>query len=185
MFLLVHLSLSLAQITVPLHSSYPSSSLNFKAQKAFVQGELTTNVKNYFNLQYYVGFQIGTLGQNVSLILNTGLSWTWVPMKAWKYQYSSNQYDPRLSSSYEPSEYSTLLLYGQGKATEKIAKETLTISKISAKKQDFIVATSDEELEGLLGLGFKELSGFYPMFIEKLKELGVIKNSVFAFYLNN
>lgn len=154
--------------------------------------ELSTSVptKNYYNLQYYSTFSIGSPPQDLTLVLDTGSSWLWMPSVGCDCHESNSQFDSSLSASYIDSYLYTTLYYGIGSVTGELSTETISVGDLTVNQQDFILSTSDSDLDmlvsdGLLGLGFNQLSNGYPTFIENLKDQGQIPDAIFSVYLNN
>lgn len=150
----------------------------------------SADIENYFNLQYYATFDVGTPSQELTLILDTGSSWTWVPKLDCDCHNSASQFDPSKSSSYKSSKTTLNEAYGMGWLSGTYGEESFSIASLKAESQSFILVLSDKDFDGLasdglLGLAFATLSGNYPTFIETLMSKGQIDNKIFSFYLGN
>ena len=149
----------------------------------------TVAVKNYFNLQYCAMIDIGTPPQSLSFVLDTGSSWIWAPSLDCEC-HESNKFNASNSSSYETTSMPKRLEYGRGIVIGTLSSETFMIDNYIVTSQDFILSTTDFDLEslqsdGLLGLGFRSLSDDYPTIIDNLKTQGQITEAIFSFYLTN
>lgn len=150
---------------------------------------LTASVENAFNLQYNAVFNVGTPSQPMSMVLDTGSSYIWLPSTTCDC-HESTRFDDSLSTSYISTGISKDLYYGLGEVHGMLSTETIEIDGLTVNEQYFVLTTSDYDLDslasdGLLGLGFDSLSDYYPTFIQTLKDQNVIDNTVFAMYLNN
>lgn len=150
----------------------------------------STLVQNSYNLQYSTIIGFGTPVQQLSLTLDTGSSYTWVPSTNCYCHESLNSFDDKASSTYRNLSQEVTLRYGIGAVKGYFSKDTLTLGDLKAQNQTFVLTTFDTDLDslasdGLLGLGFKELSDNTPTFIDTLKSQNQISSSIFSFYINN
>ena len=79
-----------------------------------------------------------------------------------------------------------MIEYNEGKIIGSIGEENFSFSNFTVKSQLFILIDQDFGLDyldsdGVLGLGFKELSDYNPTFIENLKNQGSVNESIFSF----
>lgn len=147
-------------------------------------------IENYYNLQYIAELNFGTPGQAMTLTLDTGSSYTWVPSTSCDCHDSLNVFNSSLSSTYKNLTTKIELYYGMGEVKGYLVSDVLSLGQLSASNQTFVAITYDKDLDGLnsdglLGLGFKELSDGVKTFVDNLKEQGKIKEAVFSFYLSN
>ena len=150
----------------------------------------STLIHNSYNLQYSTVIGFGTPVQELTLTLDTGSSYTWVPSTNCYCHESMNSFDDKISSTYRNLSQEVTLRYGIGSVQGYFSKDTLTLGELKALNQTFVLTTFDTDLDslasdGLLGLGFKELSDGNPTFIDTLKSQNQIQSSVFSFYINN
>jgi hypothetical protein len=132
-----------------------------------------------------IGF--GTPVQNLTMLLNMALSYTWVPSTTCNCHQSNSRFDSSKSSSYQNLSTSVSLEFFQVNGT--LSSEEVTVGDLDADNQTFILASFDKDLDGLksdgmLGLGFKEASDGHLTFIENLKDQEEISRAVFSFYLD-
>ena len=184
------LSVASAYIKVPLKASAGYKTISLPKLDIFSENSLSlAAVQNMFNLQYNAIFEIGTPPQSMSLVLDTGSSWTWVPSTNCSC-HISNRFNSSSSSSFQDLGVNQILQYGQGKVIGIEALETFSIDNLTALEQKFILTTQDFELyglesDGLLGLGFNELADYTPTLVENLKSQGQITRAIFSIYLNS
>jgi hypothetical protein len=146
-------------------------------------------IENYYNLQYYATFHVGTPGQEITLILDTGSSWTWVPASNCSCHETNYSFQSNTSSSFKGSGEMIVQHYGRGMISGQIFQDSLRAGPVSAS-QEMILVYQDNDLaglssSGLLGLGFKELSRDRKTFIENLKKEGKTEKAEFSIFLNN
>lgn len=147
-------------------------------------------VTNYYNLQYYIDISVGTPGQVLTAVIDTGSSWLWIPSTVCECHESEHRYNESESASYENSNIYTSIYYGVGSVSGNISKETVSVSGLQATGQYFILASKDSSLDelssdGLLGLAFSLLSSGHSTYIDNLKGQGQIEARVFSIYLSN
>ena len=188
--LLLILSSAQAYIKVPLKASYGSKTMSFPKSNFQLHGIISlAAVENIINLQYNAIFQIGTPPQSLSLLLDTGSSWTWIPSLTCKC-HESDRFNHSSSSTYNDLSNKKTIQYGKGKVIGTESLETFRIDNLTSTNQRFILISKDYDLDGLesdglLGLGFKELSNDIPTLVDNLKAQNQITNSIFSIYLNN
>lgn len=157
-------------------------------------GSFTDNLKNYNNNQYFGVITLGTPPQSFEVIFDTGSSNLWVPSSQCETTACAahTQYDNGESSSYVEVGGTFFITYGSGNVSGFFSEDTLGLGGISVSGQSFAEVTfeSGEDLEhekfdGILGLGFKELSvgGVTPVF-DQMIEQDLVGEPVFSVYLN-
>ena len=159
-------------------------------------------LNNYLNvtarqMQYYANISIGTPPQYLSVLLDTGSSYNYMPSATCDSSCSgADRYDSSKSSSFKSIGTVHTLTYGKGTVYGEFASDTFTIGdSLTAKNVQFVLSNrmedSDDALfEGLIvrnsqGFGFAILSDGVPTFVDSLKAQGVISQRVFSFYLSN
>lgn len=181
---LMLMAASLAHLNLPI-----------KAKKSFrltsaenIELSKKSTVKDYYALQYYADFKVGTPGQSISMILDTGSSYAWVPNFNCSCHTTTHQFDASASSTYNDKKISKDVQYGMGYIKGALSTDVLSIDGLKAKDMTFILVSQSSDLEGLaadglIGLAFNSLSDGYPVFVEELYEQNAIEEKVFSFYL--
>lgn len=189
MWIALLICLSSAIITVNLKQAHVKPLKMVKTYALPGSRSSVIKVTNYYNLQYYASFQVGTPGQEITLILDSGSSWTWVPSYNCTCHTSNYFFYSDASSTFNASGQMMVLRYGRGMISGQIFSDYLTAGSVSAK-QDMILVYEDKDLDGLgssglLGLGFKELSNDRHTLVENLKSEGKIEKAEFSIYFSN
>lgn len=147
-------------------------------------------------MQYSGSLQLGTPPQDFSLIFDTGSSvlftqWLWVASSLCQNCHSSaGQFNSAKSATFANTGLAEHLEYGQGSATGTVCTDVAAVGGLAAQKQSFVLVTKDTDFggmkaDGILGLGFKRLSGDVPTLIDNLKHQGAIDKAIFAVYLDD
>ncbi|CDS13745.1 hypothetical protein LRAMOSA05919 [Lichtheimia ramosa] len=150
------------------------------------------------DLAYLMNISIGTPPQPFTLLLDTGSSTTWVPMRGCgRYcGYPAHTLDPLKSSTFSSSSLVFSIRYGEGFSRGFYAEDTVTLNDaISVPHTNFAVSNiNDGELtrdgaDGILGIGPDPLSRFnnpdntiVPTLVTNMFEQGVISNNSFSIY---
>lgn len=152
---------------------------------------------NQHNLAYYAEVQVGTPGQSLLLILDTGSSNLWVPEKRRNLLQQSGQhnfYDPRKSSTYVPMDKRFHIEYGSGEVSGFYCRDNVALGGLVLP--NFTFARADDTsgiptfetsaFDGILGLGFRENSvDNVSTVMEELVATGQLNEPVFAFHLGD
>jgi len=154
-------------------------------------------ISDYQNAQYYGPIKLG--GQDFKVIFDTGSSNLWVPAKncSWHTCWLHPRYDSTKSQSYKPDGREYNVQYGSGPVKGVFASDTVNVGGIEVANQLFAqvtdvsfgplnIAFAVGKFDGLLGLGFKSISQYnIPTPFETMVAQGLVKESVFAFYLQS
>ncbi|KAI4295931.1 hypothetical protein L6164_035924 [Bauhinia variegata] len=152
-------------------------------------------LKNYLDAQYYGEISIGTPPQKFTVIFDTGSSNTWVPSSKCYFSvacYFHAKYRSEQSSTYRENGTSAAIQYGTGAISGFFSYDNVKVGDIVVKNQEFIEATREPgvtflvaKFDGLLGLGFQEISVGYavPVWYNMIAQ-GLIKDPIFSFWLN-
>ena len=180
------LSVAYAYITVPVKVSLGSKSTLNSLEEIPLSSAVG---KNYYDVQYSAIFEVGTPPQSISLLLDTASSWIWLSSIGC-ICHRSNRFDSSASSTYSKSSKTLALEYNEGEVEGFVATEDFSISNFAVRSQVFLLTYQDSKLDylisdGVIGLGFKELSKNQPTFIENLKNQGGVNEAVFSFYFPN
>lgn len=150
---------------------------------------------------YFIDAVIGTPGQHVSMVLDTGSSDAWVVSARADLCRSSQlqqhyqetcygTYNPTQSSSYKmlsQDSFDILYLDGGGAAGDFITDD-FTIAGTTIKSLQIGYAKKTSRGSGILGIGFNSsVSGGqpYPNIIDQLQNQGKIATKAYSLYLND
>ncbi|KAK1166773.1 nothepsin [Acipenser oxyrinchus oxyrinchus] len=151
-------------------------------------------LSNYMDAQYYGKVSIGTPPQNFTVSFDTGSSDFWVPSA---YCVSEACRDHSKFKSFQSKTYTHdgqtfNLQYGSGQLLGVVGRDTLRLSDVSIKEQEFGESVFEPgftfvraKFDGVLGMGYPSLSegGATPVF-DKLMEQQQVEKPVFSFYLS-
>ena len=152
-------------------------------------------LKNYLDAQYYGEISIGTPPQKFTVIFDTGSSNTWVPSAKCYFSLAClvhAKYRSSRSSTYKANGTSADIRYGTGAISGFFSYDDVKVGDIVVKHQEFIEATKEPgvtfvsaKFDGLLGLGFQEISvgNSVPIWYNMIEQ-GLVKDPVFSFWLN-
>jgi len=152
-------------------------------------------ISDYQNAQFYGPIKIG--GQDFKVIFDTGSANVWVPGKACGYLtcWFHPRYDESKSKTFEKDGREYKVQYGSGPVEGFFSKDTVSVGNVDVKGQLFAevskvsfgplnVAFAAGKFDGLMGLGFKNLSLYQiPTPFEAMIEQKLIPEPIFAFYL--
>lgn len=150
---------------------------------------------NYMNAQYFTEIELGTPGQTFKVILDTGSSNLWVPSNDCSSLacYLHEKYDHEQSSSYVKNGTEFSIQYGSGSMKGYISQDTLKLSDLAIKHQDFAEATEEPGLafafgkfDGILGLAYDTISvnHIVPPIYNAINS-GLLDKPQFSFYLGD
>lgn len=150
---------------------------------------------------YYVDAQVGTPGQPVTLVLDTGSSDAWVisnQANLCTNKAMQKHYDESCGPTYDPSDSSTYALKIQGgfnityldgtAATGNYITDNFEIYNVTVKSLQMGLATSVETGTGVLGVGFTQDEAAqtkYPNIITELADQNFTNSRAFSLYLND
>lgn len=140
--------------------------------------------------QYTADLKIGTPGQNVEVLIDTGSSDLWVFTN---HAADKNVYSPNDSSTYEFVSNGFEIQYVSGAAEGEWVKDTIQMGDITVKEQQFgAVEKSDSSSDiGIFGIGptANEVrnapGGQYPNFPQSLVDQKIIKKNAYSLYLDD
>ncbi|KAK2523689.1 cathepsin E-A [Columba livia] len=165
----------------------------FPADIALSVGTASERLYDYMNAQYYGVVSVGTPPQRFTVVFDTGSSNFWVPSA---YCISEacrvhQKFKSFLSDSYEHGGEAFSLQYGTGQLLGVAGKDTLQISNISIKGQDFGESVFEPgstfvfaHFDGVLGLGYPSLAvgNALPVF-DSIMNQQLVEEPIFSFYL--
>ncbi|XP_072419851.1 pepsin A-like [Chiloscyllium punctatum] len=148
---------------------------------------------NYLDMSYYGTISIGTPPQSFTVIFDTGSSNLWVPSVYCSSQSCTNhkKFSPSKSSTFQSTNQPLSIQYGSGSMTGVLGYDTVTISNIAVKEQEFGLSETEPgstfyyaPFDGILGLAYPNIasSGVTPVFDNMMAEK-LVQQDLFAFYL--
>lgn len=151
-------------------------------------------VHDYMNAQYSIDITLGTPGQAVTVIPDTGSSNLWAASKN-KFLQFHKLYKKEKSTTYKYNGTKFELHYGSGGVTGVFVNDVWRVGPFSVTGNSFGscddmsgfgVAWYMAHFDGILGLGFSALrQGGGPAPFQQLINSGQLNENVFAFYLSD
>ena len=154
----------------------------------------TVSLNNLMDVQYYGPIQLGDPPQTFQVCFDTGSSNLWVPSASCPDSNEAcqthNSYNSKKSTSYVKDGRDFHMEYGSGKMSGYVSQDTLRIAGITAENVSFSEALVEPgtdfvyaEFDGILGLGFPELSvlGLQKSLFEHVFK--VTERKMFAFWI--
>mmetsp|Transcript_66793 Transcript_66793/g.168647 ORF Transcript_66793/g.168647 Transcript_66793/m.168647 type:complete len:401 (+) Transcript_66793:56-1258(+) len=171
----------------------PSSPTSSRQEAVGVVNEVILG--NQQNLAYYAEVQVGTPGQPIMLLLDTGSSNLWVPEKERNLLRQSGQhnfYDPRKSSTHISMDARFDIEYGSGEVSGSFCRDTVALGGLVLPNFTFARVNDTSGLksfeatafDGILGLGFQADSvDNVSTVMEEFVRTGQLDEPVFGFHL--
>lgn len=150
------------------------------------------DLDNTQNLVYYGDIAVGTPGQNLSVVFDTGSANLWVPSVGRLTPNQHRAFDPAKSRSHQATQRIFRISYGSGQVSGYFGLDHVAIGPLEltnfmiGEVNDSSRLTNYErsKFDGILGLAFGPLSeGGVPTVMQALVEGGQLREPVFAFYL--
>eukprot|EP00948_MAST-09A_sp_MAST-9A-sp1_P001920 g1920.t1 len=156
----------------------------------------TITINNYQNAQYYGTVNMGTPGQPVSVIFDTGSSNLWVSNIKPGWFSKHHRYDHTKSSTYKSNGTVFNIRYGSGPVSGFFSADTLdlgggftvsdyTFAEVNNTK-GLGPAYSVGKFDGILGLGWGSIAvdGVKTPF-QAVIDAGLVEDQSFSFFLGN
>eukprot|EP00401_Gymnodinium_catenatum_P051996 CAMPEP_0117487572 /NCGR_PEP_ID=MMETSP0784-20121206/16065_1 /TAXON_ID=39447 /ORGANISM="" /LENGTH=383 /DNA_ID=CAMNT_0005282225 /DNA_START=141 /DNA_END=1292 /DNA_ORIENTATION=- len=153
-------------------------------------------INDFQNAMYYGEIEVGTPGQKINVVWDTGSSNLWVPnTRPWLSQTWHNIYEHDKSSTYKANGTEFKIMYGSGPVSGFYSSDTVAFS--SFQLPDFTFAEVNDysglgmayrvgKFDGILGLGWDSISvGGVPTLMTALVASGQLDEPVFGFYLGD
>jgi len=153
-------------------------------------------INDYENAMYYGEIQVGTPGQTINVVYDTGSSNLWVPnTRPWMASVWHHIYESKKSSTYRPNGTNFQIMYGSGPVSGFYSSDDVSFGGFQLP--GFIFAEVNKysglgmayrvgKFDGILGLGWDRISvGGVPTVMHQLVASGQLDQPVFGFYLGN
>jgi len=161
-----------------------------------MDGSPTTIVINdYQDAQYYGSIEIGTPGQAVNVIYDTGSSNLWATNQKPGLLAKHNYYDHSKSSTYVANGTEFKIQYGSGPVSGIYSQESVKIGEKIVSEYTFAEVDNTKGLgpawtvgkfDGICGLGLSDISvDGVPTPLDALAASGQLDQNIFAFYLGH
>lgn len=184
-----------AAFTAKLHRRNPDALKNYfntSHGRNLAEEDHTIALTDYFNNQYIGSLEIGTPGQKLTVVFDTGSSDLWVPGRKCKECGKHDTFDGSKSSSYKAHASSVFQVdYGSGRVTGSLAEETVTLAGLDIKGVKFGEVTYEDEeirefmMDGIAGMAFPGLAmATQPTLLELLHAQHPDVPYLFSVYLS-
>ena len=166
---------------------------NMAAFKKIGKGEFQTELPDSNDMQMWGIIYIGSDKQPMSVMMDTGSPWVWSSAKSCTTCPGKYTFDSSTSTTFKaPGGWNDKNLgYGSGIAKGPVVHDTWCIGNDKAgascyKNMKFVNAKSTTlsilKCSGLIGLSpMPSSSGATDLFIDKMKEAGIIDKKIFSF----
>jgi hypothetical protein len=153
-------------------------------------------ISDFQNAQYYGPITVGTKGDTIRVVYDTGSSNLWVPNKDCCGVLSTHRfYHHEKSSSYTANGTKFAIQYGSGPVAGYYSQDTMQIGDISMPEYTFAEATdvsglgvgySIGKFDGICGMGWESISvDDVQTPVQALMASGKMAEPMFAFYLGD
>jgi len=153
-------------------------------------------ITNVQDAQYFGPIQIGTPGQDFTVIFDTGSSNLWVPSSSC---FSipcipHNKFNVNKSSTYKPDAdgRQMVIRYGSGDVKGPVISDTVTLAGVKVPEVGLGTMThlsfnfATAKFDGILGMGFQTISvDGLPTVFDLAVKAGVVDTASFSFYLTD
>ncbi|XP_038675281.1 pepsin A-like [Scyliorhinus canicula] len=161
------------------------------------EGPLSLNayepMTNHIDMEYYGRISIGNPPQSFTVVFDTGSSNLWVP-SVYCSQASCTKhrrFDPSRSSTYHSNNQAVSIQYGTGAMVGILGYDTVSISNMMIRDQEFGLATSEPggfysymTFDGILGLAYPSLaSGRATTVFHNMVAQNLLDQPLFSVYL--
>jgi len=194
--------LSGAWTKIPLYRNSPVSAQPLDQRIAILEkrfqnrvGDDPVPIHNYEDAQFYGPIAVGTKGQTLNVIFDTGSSNLWVPSKNCTNCGFHPKYDHSKSSTYVPNGTKFEIRYASGPVAGYLSQDSVTVGDVTTKSNLFAEITDVSGLgpayalgkfDGILGMAYQSISvDHIPTIFQNMLEQKVIEKPVFGFYLSN
>lgn len=152
------------------------------------------NIDDFMNAQFYGEITVGTPGQTIKVIFDTGSSNLWVPNKRPLFT-RHHIYSHEKSSTYKKNGTVFKIVYGSGPVSGVFSRDNVKLGELSLDNYNFAEVDNTAGLgpgyyigkfDGILGLGWDSIVvGGGPSPFGALVRSGQLEKPEFAFYLGN
>jgi hypothetical protein len=153
-------------------------------------------ISDYQNAQYFGPITVGSPGETLKVVYDTGSSNLWVPMKdCCSFLTRHSLYHHEKSSSYTANGTKFNIAYGSGPVAGYYSQDQITLGNVAVKDYTFAevndvsglgVAFTVGKFDGICGMGWDSISVDHVQTpLQGLLASGQLAEPVFAFYMGN
>jgi len=190
-------------IRIPLkkeRSSTLRSGLKVGTESYSGTGTAELSLMNRLNAQYAGEIEVGTPGQKIKVLFDTGSSRLWVPTRSGLEELRLNAvhsgFSAKESSTFQEGSGSFFFQYGGGAVTGKYCSDDVSIGALKIHNFSFaqvedvrglgsMYTSKMSVFDGILGLGFDDLAMNGVPAMQALMNSRQLKKPVFGFYLGD
>lgn len=190
-------------IRIPLkkeRSSTLRSGLKLGTESYSGTGTAELSLMNRLNAQYAGEIEVGTPGQKIKVLFDTGSSRLWVPTRSGLEELRLNAihsgFSAKESSTFQEGSGSFFFQYGGGAVTGKYCSDDVSIGALKIHNFSFaqvedvrglgsMYTSKMSVFDGILGLGFDDLAMNGVPAMQALMNSRQLKKPVFGFYLGD
>jgi cathepsin D len=148
---------------------------------------------NFHNSQYLGEIEVGTPGQKMLVVFDTGSSNLWVPTLSPLGKVKHNIYRPSMSSTYIANDTVFEIMYGSGPVAGKYCQDDVAFAGLTLSNYNFAAVGdlsglgelyTNSPMDGILGMAFDAIvQGGSESPFGALVSSGQLDEPVFGFYL--
>jgi len=150
-------------------------------------------IYNIHNSQYLGPIKVGTPGESMLVVFDTGSANLWVPTHSPPGKVKHNIYRPSRSSTYVANDTVFEIMYGSGPVAGKYCQDTVAFAGLTLENYNFAAVDdlsglgalyTNSPMDGILGMAFDALvNGGSKSPFGALVSSGQLDAPIFGFYL--
>lgn len=152
-------------------------------------------IRDLANVQYYGSIEVGTPGETISVIFDTGSSWLWVPSANCRSTcVGKTLFNDTESSTFVNFDKTFYAAYGSGKVKGDFGEDTVRLGDLVVRNQVLGLVSHGKfsgnsyttgMFDGILGMAFPALSDGVPTLLDNAVAQGVLDEAVFGVFLGD
>ncbi|GFO20565.1 cathepsin d [Plakobranchus ocellatus] len=148
-------------------------------------------LENFENSLYYGPITVGTPGQKLNVVFDTGSSDMWIVSNLCPTSGTHRTFNNDSSRTYKNRDLPFIFNYHPGRVTGQWSQDNVWLAGATVRNQMFGLATEnyqmyeDLDVDGIVGLGFLNVfDDNEPNLFSNMVEQKLLQAPVFSFYLN-